>query len=116
MLRSLILYLSRQRAVRTLVETSAIARRFSSRFVAGHTLEEAIVVGARAKAEGISVTLDYLGENVKTLEEAGACLDMSALVGVSACSVSLIDAPTVPSPGTSWCVSTQSAAQKRGTP
>ncbi len=76
MLRSLILYLSRQRAVRTRVETSAIARRFSSRFVAGHTLEEAIIVGARAKAEGISVTLDYLGENVKTLEEAGACLDM----------------------------------------
>jgi len=75
-LRSTILYLSRQKALRNLVETSAIARRFSARFVAGSTLEEAIAGCAQVHREGIAATLDYLGENVKSLDEAAACRDM----------------------------------------
>ena len=75
LLRSAILYLSRQKVLRNLVEKSGAGRRLSARFVAGRTLDEAIAVCSRIQAEGITVTLDYLGENVKSLEEAAACRD-----------------------------------------
>ena len=76
LLRSTLLYLSRNKAVRNWVETSAIARRLSSRFIAGSSLEEALAVCRKIHSEGIAATLDYLGENVKSLEEAGLCRDM----------------------------------------
>lgn len=57
------------------METSVAARRLSARFVAGSTLKDALDVSRRLYAEGITVTLDYLGENVKTLAEAAACRD-----------------------------------------
>ncbi len=74
-LRRTILWLSRNKALRNWMETSAAARRLSARFVAGNRLENAIEAGRRMLAEGIKVTLDYLGENVKSLEEAAACRD-----------------------------------------
>jgi len=58
------------------METSPAARRFSSRFVAGHTLEEGLAVCRRLQGEGMTATLDYLGENVASLEDAAACRDM----------------------------------------
>jgi proline dehydrogenase len=58
------------------METSAIARRLSSRFIAGNTLDDALAVCRKTHAEGISVTLDYLGESVRSLDEAAACRDM----------------------------------------
>src|SRR6266852_1968732 len=57
------------------METSAIARRLSERFVAGETLTEALAVAKRVNSEGISVTLDHLGENVTSAEEAAAFRD-----------------------------------------
>jgi proline dehydrogenase len=75
-LRSIILYLSRQPSLRKWVETSPAARRLSSRFVAGPTLDDAIAVCSRIRSEGIPATLDYLGENVKSLDEAAGCRDM----------------------------------------
>jgi len=57
------------------METSAPARRLSSRFVAGETLAEALSVARRVNEEGISVTLDHLGENVTSLGEAAASRD-----------------------------------------
>jgi proline dehydrogenase len=48
----------------------------SSRFIAGSTLEEAIAVCLKLRSEGIAATLDYLGENVRSLEEAKACRDV----------------------------------------
>jgi proline dehydrogenase len=74
-LRSTILWLSRNQAVRTWMETSPAARRLSARFVAGNCLENAMEAGRRMLSEGIKVTLDYLGENVKSLDEAAACRD-----------------------------------------
>jgi len=47
----------------------------SSRFVAGSRLEDALEVCRAIRADGITATLDYLGENVKSLEEAAACRD-----------------------------------------
>jgi proline dehydrogenase len=58
------------------LESSASARRLARRFVAGETLEEALGVAQRLKAEGIAVTLDHLGESVSTLEEARAARDV----------------------------------------
>jgi proline dehydrogenase len=76
MLRGLFLFLSRQGKLRRWVETSRVARNLSARFIAGGTLEEALAVCVKLRGEGIAATLDYLGENVKSLEEAGACRDM----------------------------------------
>jgi proline dehydrogenase len=75
-LRGTILYLSRHKALRRWVETSPLARRVSSRFIAGSSLEDALAACRRIRAEGITATLDYLGENVTTLDEAAACRDI----------------------------------------
>ncbi len=57
------------------METSPVAQRLAHRFVAGHRLEDALGACRRVKAEGISATLDYLGENVRNLDEAVECRD-----------------------------------------
>jgi proline dehydrogenase len=75
-LRRTILYLSHHKALRNWVETSPSARRLSSRFVAGSQLDDALAVCRGIHADGITATLDYLGENVKSLDEAAACRDM----------------------------------------
>jgi proline dehydrogenase len=58
------------------METSALARRLSSRFVAGDTLQDALEACRRINSEGILVTLDHLGENVTSLAEAEAFRDI----------------------------------------
>ncbi|MCZ2075224.1 MAG: proline dehydrogenase family protein [Bryobacteraceae bacterium] len=84
MLRDLLLYLSTQKHLRNWVETSPLAGRLTSRFIAGNTLEEALAVGARLNAEGLLVTLDHLGENVTSEVEANASRDayLQALVRI----------------------------------
>jgi len=57
------------------METSAIARRLTSRFIAGRTLDEELAVCRRLNAENTLATLDYLGENVTSLEEAAVSRD-----------------------------------------
>ena len=75
-LRRTLLYLSGHSALRRWMETSPVARRLSSRFIAGSTLDEALAACAKIRREGIAATLDYLGENVRTLDEAGLCRDV----------------------------------------
>ena len=75
-LRATLLYLSRHRGLRAWAEHSTLARRISSRFIAGKTLGDALAVCRRIRGEGIAATLDYLGENVRSLEEAAANRDM----------------------------------------
>src|ERR1039457_5804254 len=58
------------------METSSLARRLSTRFVAGETLDEALAVARTLNAEGITVTLDHLGERVSTLAEAAEARDV----------------------------------------
>jgi len=45
---------------------------FARRFIAGETIEEAIDAARSIQAQGLLLTLDYLGESVRTLEEAAA--------------------------------------------
>ncbi len=70
MLRQTFLFLSRRRALRRWMETSSHAQRFTSRFVAGETLDDVMRVARRLNGERILATLDHLGENVTTVEEA----------------------------------------------
>ena len=58
------------------METSSVARRLATRFVAGETLDDALAVARRLNQEGIAVTLDHLGESVSSLEEAAAARDV----------------------------------------
>jgi len=51
------------------------SRKVTRRFVAGETLDEALAVCERLQQEGVFSTLDHLGENVRTLEEAAASCD-----------------------------------------
>jgi proline dehydrogenase len=73
--RGILLFLSQHARLRRWMETSAIARRLSSRFVAGETLAEALAIARTMNSTGILVTLDHLGENVTSLAEAGASRD-----------------------------------------
>jgi proline dehydrogenase len=58
------------------METSSLAKRVSGRFVAGSSLEEALAACRKVNQDGLTVTLDYLGENVSSLDEAKVCRDM----------------------------------------
>lgn len=58
------------------METSSLARQLSTRFVAGESLDEALAVARKLNAEGITVTLDHLGESVSTLVEAAEARDV----------------------------------------
>lgn len=53
------------------METSSAAQPLTTRFVAGLTLDDALRTAASLRQQGVSTSLDYLGENVRTLEEAG---------------------------------------------
>jgi proline dehydrogenase len=74
-MRTFFLFLSRQKQLRKWMETSRWARRLSARFVAGDNLPDALETCRRINGEGIAVTLDHLGENVTSLEEAAASRD-----------------------------------------
>ncbi len=75
-MRSFFLFLSGNRRLRRFMETSSLAKRFSARFVAGGTLEEALAACEKVNRDGLTITLDYLGENVSTLEEASGSRTM----------------------------------------
>lgn len=72
MLRSLLIYLSQAAWARKIVTRWGIAWRVASRFVAGETHEDAIRTIKELNAKGICATLDHLGENITTPEEAQA--------------------------------------------
>ncbi len=69
-LRSTFISLSRNQPLRRFSEASAAGRRVSSRFVAGLESEDVLQATAALNAQGIAATLDSLGENVHTPEEA----------------------------------------------
>jgi proline dehydrogenase len=81
MLRSTLLHLSEQRWLRHWMENSAASRKMTARFVAGRALSDGIDVLKRLTHDNMLGTLDYLGENVRNLEEAGHSRDcyMAAL-------------------------------------
>jgi proline dehydrogenase len=70
MLRSFLIYLSKAAWAQNMVTSWKFAWRTASRFVAGTKIEDAIRAIRELNAKSINVTLDHLGENTSTPEEA----------------------------------------------
>ncbi len=75
-LRSAFISLSRNRSIRRFSERSSLGNKLSSRFVAGLEIEDALRVAASVNRQGMSVTLDSLGESVTSEAEARAAADI----------------------------------------
>jgi proline dehydrogenase len=58
------------------METSSLAQRFATRFVAGQNLDQALAACRELNSAGITVTLDHLGESVTSLAEAAEARDV----------------------------------------
>lgn len=76
LLRSTFIALSRNTALRRFSESSTIGRRMSSRFVAGMEIEDVLNAAETLNSHGIYATLDSLGENVATPDEARRSADV----------------------------------------
>lgn len=76
MLRSAFITLSQNSALRRFSEDSTLGRKMSSRFVAGTHIEEVLDAAEHLNAHGIAATLDSLGENVHTPDEARRSADI----------------------------------------
>lgn len=70
MLREALMRVSQQRQLRDFATHNGVARAMALRFVAGETLPEAIDAVRQINRRGMTATLDHLGENVSTRQEA----------------------------------------------
>lgn len=70
MLRTAFIKLSESQSIRHFAENSALGTRFSSRFVAGTQLSDAVRATEQVNKWGASVSIDNLGENVTNTDEA----------------------------------------------
>jgi proline dehydrogenase len=85
MLRSAILAAARSPRVERLVETAPVSRDVVRRFVAGTAAADAVAAARDLVAEGLHVSLDNLGEDTLTPEQAEATRDeYVALLGALA--------------------------------
>jgi proline dehydrogenase len=71
-LRAFFIALSESRSLRGIAERSRIGQRTSARFVAGTGVADAIRAAASVNRFGAGVSIDNLGENVTTADEARA--------------------------------------------
>ncbi len=72
MLRQTLLALSASTRVRELISTTPVTRDVVTRFVAGETAADALTVTERLLADGLQVTIDYLGEDTVDPQQAAA--------------------------------------------
>src|SRR6266536_1320608 len=71
----MLLAASASHRVRQIVTTAPYTRDVVTRFVAGDTADDALRVTRRLLADGLLVTLDYLGEDTASREQAAAVAD-----------------------------------------
>jgi proline dehydrogenase len=69
-LRSAFIALSKNGLLRHFVERSSVGTKLSSRFIAGMEIEDALRVAQAVNKQGMSVSLDSLGESVTSEAEA----------------------------------------------
>ena len=74
-MRSSLLWLSRRRSLGRLATRLPITRAMVARFVAGETLDEALVALEKLKSAGFRTTVDVLGEAVTSIDAATAAAD-----------------------------------------
>lgn len=70
MLKGTLLYMAQNESVRKFVMNNRGARGITRRFVAGEQLDEATEVTRTLNEKGLHVSLDHLGENVSSEQEA----------------------------------------------
>jgi proline dehydrogenase len=70
MLRSFFIFLSKATWAQRLITNWRFAWKAASRFVAGSTIQDAIIVVQELNEKGMNVTLDHLGENTTSQKEA----------------------------------------------
>jgi len=72
--KSVFFALSRSAFLKQLASRYGMAHEhsFARRFIAGETVDEAIPAARALQARGLHLTLDYLGESVRTMDEATA--------------------------------------------
>jgi proline dehydrogenase len=75
MISSAVLAVTENRWTRKLVTETAPGRRVAERFVAGETLESAVVATRSLNDDGLKVSLDHLGEHVTSIEDAVTAKD-----------------------------------------
>jgi proline dehydrogenase len=75
-LRSTLIALSRNPSLRRFAESSRIGGRMSARFVAGTSVAQVLEAAASVNRQGMSTTLDSLGENVHSPHEAQHSADI----------------------------------------
>jgi proline dehydrogenase len=68
--RDILLYLAGQQAMRNFVTNFGLSRRAALRFVAGEDVDTAMQSVAQLNSQGVLATLDYLGEDVASPEDA----------------------------------------------
>jgi proline dehydrogenase len=76
LLRSAFISLSHNRSLRRFFEHSALGTRLNARFIAGMRPEDALRAAEAVNRQGISVTLDSLGESVTSSPEAHRAADV----------------------------------------
>jgi proline dehydrogenase len=75
-MRSVLIALSGNSSLRRFAENSSLGGRVSSRFVAGTSVEHALAAATAVNRQGISTTLDSLGENIHSPREAQQAADV----------------------------------------
>jgi proline dehydrogenase len=86
MLRSTLLYLSEREAARRLISRLPVGRRLAARFIAGEDLADAVRVVRQLNESGFDVTLDLLGESVRSrgAAEQASCAYIAILERIAA--------------------------------
>ena len=80
MIRALLLKLSSSKPLARWVTSTGVTRRMARRFVAGEELDLAVTAARACNQAGMMVSLDYLGENVASEDDARRARD--AYVGI----------------------------------
>ncbi len=91
MLKGTLLHMAQSSRMREFVTRNRLARNAALRFVAGETLDDAVLATRTLNQSGIQAALDFLGENVTVEQEARAAtqdyiqaLDLIKKTGVGA--------------------------------
>lgn len=75
MMRSSLLWLSKQKSIFNFVRSNGLAKNFASRFVAGEILATGLAAARELAGRGITTSLDLLGESVHAPAEADQARD-----------------------------------------
>jgi proline dehydrogenase len=80
MLKTSLLRLSESSTAKKIITRAPLSRSFAARFVAGDTLDDALQAARALNDAGLTVSLDFLGESVKSRAEAEEAAQMAVRI------------------------------------